>query len=73
MLKRKSPSHTAKRGTAEVDFGVGLVPMLPISRLVRHMLIIGLISWYVLVESSSVPSSSTKDAKDARSRAHVPH
>ena len=26
MLKRKSPSHTAKRGTAEVDFGVGLVP-----------------------------------------------
>jgi NADH:ubiquinone oxidoreductase subunit F (NADH-binding) len=24
MLKRKSPSHTAKRGTAEVDFGVGL-------------------------------------------------
>jgi hypothetical protein len=29
MLKRKSPSHTAKRGTAEVDFGVGLVPMFP--------------------------------------------
>jgi hypothetical protein len=25
MLKRKSPSHTAKRETAEVDFGVGLV------------------------------------------------
>jgi hypothetical protein len=24
MLKRKSPSHTAKRVTAEVDFGVGL-------------------------------------------------
>jgi hypothetical protein len=34
MLKRKSPSHTAKRGTAEVGFGVGLVPMFPILRVI---------------------------------------
>jgi hypothetical protein len=37
MLKRKSPSHTAKRGTAEVDFGVGLVPKFPVSRLSRNL------------------------------------
>lgn len=37
MLKCKSPSHTAKRGTADVVFGVGLVPIFPISRLIRHV------------------------------------